>query len=122
MPIALTNWRDRVTPLDALVDGEQQPLAWLPGSTAPVPLDVSDLLAEDETITNVTMALRKLPAFGESDYTDTPTSLAGGPIIADTVIQQRLQNLERGRIYRLEALFGAVDMKRGKSTLVRCTE
>jgi hypothetical protein len=122
MPIPIVNWRARINPTDADVDGEPQPVPWLFGSNAAVGLDLSNALNAGEVITSPVSTLRRLPAFGETDYTDDPGKLLGGPVVTGTFVTQRLQNLERGYVYRWEVLFGASDNRRGRSLLVRCGE
>ena len=122
MSIPTVNWRARINPTDADVDGSPQPVPWLYGSNAAVGLDLSNALNEGEAITTPVSSLRRLPANGESDYTDEPSKLLGAPVVAGTFVTQRLQNLERGHVYRWEVLFGAADNRRGRGLLVRCGE
>lgn len=124
MTIFVTDWRGRMSPLDILVnvDGEDQPVPFLYGTTTPVYIDMAALLLSGESITNVVVTVRRLPATGETDYTDAANTLVGAPDVNGTVVAQRLQNLERGRVYRVEMLLGAADNRRGASILVQCTE
>jgi hypothetical protein len=124
MAIKDTDWRERLTPLDILVniDGEEQPVPWLYGTTSPVFVDVSEQLDTDELVTNLVVTLRRLPTAGEADYSTADDKIAGAADIAGSMISQRLQNLERGRVYRMELLFGPSDNRRGASILVQCTE
>ena len=122
MPITPTNWRARVMPTDANVRGEPQPVPWSPGQTKPVTIDLTDDLDAGEVVTNPVSSLKRLPAFGETDYTNAPTLLLGAPVVAGVFVSQQLQNLEAGRIYRWTVQFGASNNRRSASLLVECVE
>jgi hypothetical protein len=124
MAIRVTDWRGRLTPLDILVnvDGEERPVPFLYGTTTPIFVDVIDQLAPAEVPTEVTVACRRLPSKGESEYTDATSAILGSPTVDGSVISQRLQNLERGAVYRVEFVFGPTGNKRGASMLVECAE
>jgi hypothetical protein len=123
--MAIAHFRPFITPLDAEVDGVQQPVPWLYGSDAPVRLDLSNRLNSGEAVTNPVVAIRRLPTGVETAYTNEPTVgawLDGAVSISGTIVVQGLHNLERDRIYRLEVLFGAANNRRGASLLVHCVE
>lgn len=122
MSILVTDWRSRVTPLDARVQGDRKPVPWLYGSNAPVYIDARPLLAPGESVVNLTSSFRRLPAVGEGDYADATPLLEGSPTQSLGIVKQVLQNLERGRVYRWEILFGPADNRRGQSLLVECVE
>lgn len=122
MTPTLTNWRDRVVETDALVNGRRQPVWVKTGDTAPVGLDVADYLDAGEVPTDVASTLTQLPAVGETDYAEVAAKLSGVPTFSGTVIAQRFQNLEPGRVYRWAVEFGAPDNRRGPTLLVGCVE
>jgi hypothetical protein len=120
MTIITTNWQSKVTPLDAYVQGEQKPIPWLFGSNAPVSIDFTNTLEEGEVIVSPIATLLRMPASGETDYTEFPEGLEGGPVISGVFVSHILQDLERGYVYRLEVLIGADNNRRGASELVQC--
>jgi hypothetical protein len=120
MAIISTNWQSQVTDLDAYVQGEQKPIPWLYGSNAPVSIDLAPALDEGEAIVDPTAQLFILHASGETDYVEYALGLEGTIGIAGTIVSQVLQDLERGRVYRLEVLFGAVNNRRGRSEMIKC--
>lgn len=121
MTLIVTNWQLYVHKFDAFVDGEQEPISWLFGSNAPVSIDLGPALEEGEVVTNPIVTLRHLPAIGETDYVDVSDDcLEGAPVITGTWVSHILQDLERGRVYRMEVIFGATNNQRGRSQLVEC--
>jgi hypothetical protein len=119
--ILITNWRNYVTPLDATIDGKQQPVWVMQGFDAPVYLDISSRLDAGEVLTTVTTTVLQLPAQGEAGFADVSVGIkAAAPSIVDTVVSQRLHGMVAGRVYRLEVTFGAVGNVRGASLLVGC--
>lgn len=117
MAIPTTAWRNFVDSNTGLVNGEPWP--WQYGSDDTVPIELSDVLDASEVITNPVCTLRKIPSFGESDYTDATGNLTGVPVVSGTAILQRLSNLERGRYYKLDVLIGAAGNRRGGNTIIR---
>lgn len=77
---------------------------------------------EDPEPTDVASTLTQLPAVGETDYAEVAAKLSGVPTFSGTVIAQRFQNLEPGRVYRWAVEFGASDNRRGPTLLVGCVE
>jgi hypothetical protein len=124
MAIRVTDWRGRLTPLDILVnvDGEERPVPFLYGTTTPIFVDVADQLDVAEVPVDIVATCRRLPAKGESEYTDATDKIFGAPTLDGTIISQRLQGLERGAVYRVEFVFGPTGNRRGASMLVECTE
>jgi hypothetical protein len=126
MTVLVTDWKGRMNPLDVLVtiDGEEIPVPVMYGTTTPVFVDMEALLDEGETITQseVAVVVRRLPAKGESDYADAANTISGPPVVQGSVISQKLQSLERGRVYRMEVIFGPAGNRRGAPILVQCPE
>lgn len=116
MAILTTAWRNFIDGNTGLVNGEPWP--WQYGSDETVPLDLSDVLDEAESITNPVATLRKIPAFGESDYLDASPGL-GTVTTSGSGVLVGLQNLERGRFYKLDVLIGPSGNRRGGNTIIR---
>lgn len=124
MTVVPTDWRARVTPLD-LVDERGQPLvwSWMAGSDDQVVADLSARLDEGETLGSVTATLWQLRGFGESaDVDKTSTMVVGSPTLDGAIVLVRLKDLERGRYYRLELLYGTAPNRRGSGLLIHCEE
>lgn len=117
-----TDWRAHVSPLDCTVNGFVQPVPRRLGDTAPVSMDVASWLAEGESVTDPESTLRKLPAVGETDYTDVDILLDGSPSVADTIISQGFANLDRGAVYRWDVTFGSAINRRGPSVMIESVE
>ncbi len=118
MPIPATAWRNVVDNNTGLVGGEPWP--WQYGSDDAVAVDLTDVLDESESITNPVATLRKVPAFGESDYTEATEKITG-TTISGTAVLVRLSGLEQGRYYKLDVLTGAAGNRRGGNTIIRCS-
>jgi hypothetical protein len=116
MPIPTTAWRNVVDSNTALINGEPWP--WQYGSDDTVPLDLSAVLDDGETITNPVATLRKIPAFGESDYVAANDKVTGTMVSGSAVLVQ-LTGLEQGRFYKLDVLVGAAGNRRGGNTIIR---
>lgn len=116
----ITNWQSHVIPLDALVEGKQQPISVLFGANVPISIDLTADLDEGEVITNPVVTLWQLPAIDETDYVEYPDGLEGTPVVTGAIVSQVIQDLERGRVYRMELLFGDDNLRRGPSQLIAC--
>jgi hypothetical protein len=113
-----------VTPLD-LVDNRRQPLlwSWMASSDDLVVADLAARLDEGESLENVTVTLWQLRGYGESaDADKTGTMVVGSPQVSDATALVRLKDLERGRYYRLELLYGAAGNRRGSGLLIHCED
>lgn len=124
MSVIPTDWRARVTPLD-LVDDRGQPLvwSWMAGSDDQVVADLSARLDDGEGLADVTATLWQLKGYGESaDVDKTGTMVVGSPEVSEAMVLVRLKDLERGRYYRLELLYGAAGNRRGSGLLIHCEE
>jgi hypothetical protein len=84
MPIPVTAWRNFIDGNTVLLNGEPWP--WQYDSDDMVPMDLTDVLDADETINDPGATLRKLPAFGESDFTDATTSVRGIAPVGNVVL------------------------------------
>jgi hypothetical protein len=116
MPIVATGWRNFIDGSTVLVGGEPWP--WQFGSDDVVPIDLADVLDDGETITNPVATLRKIPAFGESDYVAASDKITS-TTISGTAVLVRLAALEQGRYYKLDVLTGAAGNRRGGNTIIR---
>jgi len=93
------------------------------GSDDKVVVDLSARLDTGEALTNVVCQLWQLRAFGETvDVDKTATMLSGAVEVSGSTVLQRVINLERGRYYRLEILYGAAGNRRGSGLLIHCEE
>jgi hypothetical protein len=100
----------------ALLDGGPWP--WQYGSDEVIPVDVIDVLEEDEVVTNPTATLRRIPTIVESE----PLAFDEGIVAAvasGPSVMVRLNNLERGRFYKLDVLIGTPGNRRGGNTIVQ---
>lgn len=121
MTLIITNWQLYIHNLDSTIDDEHKPLSWLFGSNAPVMIDLGPALEDGESVTNPIVTLTHLPAIGETDYVDVSADcLEGDPVVTDTFVSHLLKDLVRGRVYRMEVIFGATNNQRGVSELVQC--
>lgn len=119
--IPATDWRSRVSGLDARdARGEVYVWPWLFGSDDQVAIDIGDQLEDGEEPTDVAVSLRRLYAQGEQEDADADAKKVGDVGVSGSMVFQRLQDLERGRYYRLEVLHGAAGNRRGASLLIRC--
>lgn len=116
MPIPVTAWRNFTDGNTVLIAGDPWP--WQYGSDDMVPMDLSAALDASETITNPTATLRKIPAFGESDYVAANDKITGTTVSGTAVLVQ-LTALEQGRFYKLDVLTGAAGNRRGGNTIIR---
>ena len=119
-----TRWIDHLTPLDAVVDGRQQPVPVTVDFDGVITIDASTIVAQGGEVSDVTTRLRRLPTDLEPQtaYVAVDDLLVGSPTVADDVISQQMTGLERDRVYRLEARFGPPANRRGASKLVWCVE
>jgi hypothetical protein len=116
MPIPVTAWRNFIDGNTVLLNGEPWP--WQYDSDDMVPMDLTDVLDADETINDPGATLRKLPAFGESDFTDATTSVRGIAPVGNVVLVH-LAALDQGRYYKLDVLTGPLGNRRGGNTIIR---
>lgn len=116
MPIPVTAWRNYIDGNTVLLNGEPWP--WQYGSDDAVPFDLSAFLDESETVTNPVATLRKIPAFGESDFTAANDKITA-TTVSGTTVPVQLTALEQGRFYKLEVLTGAAGNRRGGNTIIR---
>jgi hypothetical protein len=116
MPIPVTAWRNFVDANTALINGEPWP--WQYGSDDMVPMDLSAALDDGESVVNPVATLRKLPAFGESDFTAATDKITGTTVSGSAVLVQ-MTALEQGRFYKLDVLIGAAGNRRGGNTIIQ---
>lgn len=115
MPISTTAWRNFIDPkITVLTDDDAWPWQYGSDDTVPVTFD----LDEGEVLTNPVATLRKIPAFGESDYVAASDKITGTTVSGSTVLVQ-LTALEQGRFYKLDVLTGAAGNRRGGNTIIR---
>lgn len=115
MAIMTSAWQNFIDGKTVLVDGKPWP--WQYGSNDQVPVDFSDAFAVGDVIATPVATLRKIPAFSESDYTDTPGSITATTISGSAVLV-RLSGLERGRFYKLDVTVTASGNSRGGNTII----
>lgn len=122
--MTVTEYGILASPLDARDDaGNVLTWPWLFGSDEQVALDLADQLDEGETLSAGTIALTlwRIGLDGKTAEADVSgTSLVGAATVSGTVVLQRLDDLARGRSYRLEVLHGAAANRRGASLLIHC--
>ncbi len=124
MAIPPTDWKSRVTDLN-LVGPDGRPLVvdMLFGSDDTVAADMTDRLDAGESLTSVAATFWKLRALGETvDVDVSGASLVGAPQVVGAAATQRISGLERGRVYKLEVLYGVAGNRRGNTLFVRVPE
>jgi hypothetical protein len=57
-----------------------------------------------------------------ADVDKTSTMVVGSPTLDGAIVLVRLKDLERGRYYRLELLYGTAPNRRGSGLLIHCEE
>ncbi|MBA3580735.1 MAG: hypothetical protein H0W42_12220 [Gemmatimonadaceae bacterium] len=80
---------------------------------------MTDRLDDGEAIENAEVHLWRLYAMGETDDIAVDANLDGAPQVIDTRVVQRINDLERGRCYRMEILYGAAGNRRGNVLFIR---
>lgn len=75
---------------------------WIQYNDDEIAIDLSDTLAEGETISGLTTHLWLLPALGEAQVlVDADAKLQGPPTASGVTVRQRISGLVLGRVYRL---------------------
>jgi len=124
MAVPPTDWKSRVGPLDAkTASGEPLVWPWMEGADDVVAVSLAAQLDPDEAVPSApSCRLFRLRAFGEADDVEQNLKIVGPTIVNGAAVAQRLQNLERGRYYRLEFLHGPPGNRRGFGLLIRVQE
>ena len=114
---SMTDWRPEAT--DGSADGYYV-WPWVEGMDDEVAIDVEPQLMPLETVVATETKLWRLKAYGEADHLDvTATNCIDPPIVAGTVIKQRIADLVRGRVYRLYAYHGIAGNRRAASVVIQ---
>lgn len=111
-----TDWRSFVDGTTGLAAG--QPIPWQYGSNDAVAVDLSARMDVDEFLTDVTATLRMIPNIVETDYTDANDGIVDIATSGGIVLVQ-MADLDAGRYYKLDVLFGPVGNRRGGNTIVQ---
>lgn len=120
-----TDWKARLSPLDALNPQTNRPFELIFGGDDEFAINVSALLDTGETLNpaEVSRTFWRLKAQGETDDVDTSSAcLPTAASVSTPIIAQRIKSLERGRYYRLEVVFGPLGNRRGAGLMIHCPE